>query len=241
MKLFISQPRYIPALNYLNRLNKADVFVLLDTVQRQPRGWENRNKLLVNGSEKWLTIPIESSSRDLIIDTVVSGKNWIDKHKEIVISYYNNHKYFDKNIVNEYYKFIDNTISKNGNLFFTDIIISSFQLFNELFNFNTKIIKASDLNSNRKDWLKGPEELVRIAKRCKTDYYISGPNGKEYGVSDEFEGSGIKVKFHQYQHPEYQQMGTAKFIPFLGFFDAMFSMKPSDFQEAIYKELILED
>jgi hypothetical protein len=57
MKIVISQPRYLPTLNYLIRLYFSDCFVLLDNVQRQARGYENRNKLLMP-SAKWLSISI---------------------------------------------------------------------------------------------------------------------------------------------------------------------------------------
>lgn len=60
-KLVISQPRYLPVISYLQRLYFADIFVFLDNVQRQPRGVENRNKIIVNGKEKWLSIPVKSS------------------------------------------------------------------------------------------------------------------------------------------------------------------------------------
>ena len=42
----ISQPRYLPAINYLDRIVRADVFVLLDTCQHQPRAFEHRNRVL---------------------------------------------------------------------------------------------------------------------------------------------------------------------------------------------------
>ena len=84
MKVVISQPRYLPALNYLQRLKHADVFVFLDNVQIQTRGWENRNKILINGKEKWLTIPVSSSKREVVFKAKIAGKDWLWKHKETV-------------------------------------------------------------------------------------------------------------------------------------------------------------
>ena len=66
----ISQPRYLPALNYLQRLYFADIFVIFDVVQREVRGFENRNKLLLP-KPKWLTIPVSSSGREKIYKSVL--------------------------------------------------------------------------------------------------------------------------------------------------------------------------
>lgn len=60
----ISQPRYLPSLSYLRRIKDVDVFIILDNVQREARGFENRNKLDAgNGNPKWLTIPVKGSER----------------------------------------------------------------------------------------------------------------------------------------------------------------------------------
>ncbi|HKK62772.1 MAG TPA: WbqC family protein [Bacteroidales bacterium] len=218
MNIIVSQPRYLPALNYINRLANADTFVLLDTVQRQARGWENRNKLLCNGSAKWLTIPIESSSRALIYDTNIKGSSWIEDHKNTVRNYYINAPYFDESIIELYYSGFEELLD-SGDSSFTAIIEKSIQNLESIFSFECSLIRASSLNSNRDDWTKGPEELKRIAKLAGASAYISGPNAKEYGIEDVFKE--IDVRYHDYNHPVYDQK-QEKFIDYLGFFDAVF-------------------
>ena len=54
----ISQPRFFPGLHYLHRMLVADVFVILDTVQFNPRHEENRARLMTPHGPSWLTVPV---------------------------------------------------------------------------------------------------------------------------------------------------------------------------------------
>lgn len=233
MKIIISQPRYLPALNYINRLAKADTFILLDTVQRQARGWENRNKLLCDGSAKWLTIPIESSSRALICDTKIKGKHWVDDHKNTVRNYYKSAPFFDEAIIQAYYSGFQEVLDSDDSSF-TAIIEKSIRNMESILSFESNLTRASSLNSKREDWTKGPEELRRIAKLAEASSYISGPNAKEYGIEDVFQT--IEVKYHDYEHPVYNQ-GNEDFTEYLGFFDAVFYTGVDKVSEWINKKL----
>ncbi|MBI3637246.1 MAG: WbqC family protein, partial [Candidatus Rokubacteria bacterium] len=45
MKVAIHQPHYLPWLGYLAKWAAADVFIVLDTVQYEKNGWQNRNRI----------------------------------------------------------------------------------------------------------------------------------------------------------------------------------------------------
>lgn len=233
MNVIISQPRYLPALNYINRLAKADRFVLLDTVQRQARGWENRNKLLCNGKPKWVSIPINSSSRATIVDTQVKGTDWVESHKNIVIDYYRSAPFFEEDIVHAYYSGFEDTLEAT-NFSFTELISQSIQNLADILSFRKNLFIASTLDDNRENWMTGPEELLRIADLVNAKTYISGPNAKEYGIEEVFKEIG--VKYHQFHHPEYDQE-TDDFIEYMGFFDAIFNAGVDNVSEWVNKEL----
>lgn len=235
MKVIISQPRYLPALNYINRLATADKFVLLDTVQRQARGWENRNKLMCDGNPKWVSIPIDSSSRAIIVDTQVKGVDWIESHKNIVINYYRSAPFFEKDIVHAYYAGFEETL-KATNFSFTELINQSIRNLGDILSFQKNVSVASTLDENRENWLTGPEELLRIADLIDATTYVSGPNAKDYGIEEVFREIG--VKYHQFQHPEYNQE-TDDFIEYMGFFDAIFNAGVDKVTEWVNEELNL--
>ena len=67
MKLAIMQPYIFPYLGYFQLINSVDTFVILDDVNYITRGWINRNKIMVNGAEKYITIPLEKQSQNKLI------------------------------------------------------------------------------------------------------------------------------------------------------------------------------
>jgi hypothetical protein len=175
MKVMISQPRYLPAMSYIERIKQADVFIILDNVQRNPRFFENRNKITdKNGNQKWLTIPIESSNRALIKDTIISGHEWKTDHYNKVKNYYND---FTVEYMFSRYLSSMNTDS------YRDSLVSGLNYLKRLFEIKTKFVLASSLSNASNG---GINELVNLVKKVNGDVYISGPSCLDYGFTPEF-------------------------------------------------------
>ena len=62
MILSAHQPSYLPWLGYLDKMAKADVFVVMDDLQYEKENFQNRNRVKLNNGAGWLTVPLE---RDL--------------------------------------------------------------------------------------------------------------------------------------------------------------------------------
>lgn len=220
--IIISQPRYLPVISYCQRLYFSDHFVILDNVQRQKRGYENRNRVLVNGAPKWLTIPSNSSSRALIKDTDINGSDWIEEHKQKLYDYYSSAPYFDGKYIEDYYGDLEDSIV-TLNFDFSETVIYLIQNLCKMFQFSPHITRASTMDSASVEESEGPYKLLEIAKYVDAKTYISGLNGREYGIEETFRNSGIEVKFHADTPEKYDQgLGTGTFEPHLAFFDALF-------------------
>ena len=239
MMVVISQPRYLPVISYLQRLAFADVFVLFDTVQRQSRGWENRNKLLLP-EPKWLTIPISSSSREIIRRTRVRDAEWVSKHKRSIFHFYHKHPYFNAEYLEKYYDDVEKMI-RNGNDRFADIIEKTLYNLGEIFGFSPRIVRASSFETDAIRQATGPHKLLEICKELKADTYVSGENGRVYGVNEAFAGSGINVKYHPSDTLRYDQPGRKKFVPYMGFFDALFCIGRDALAREIRRPPLLQD
>ena len=175
MKVMISQPRYLPAMSYIERIKQADVFIILDNVQRNPRFFENRNKITdKNGNEKWLTIPIVSSNRALIKDSIINGNEWKTEHFNKVKNYYEN-----SNMEYFYLKYL----SKMDTNSYSECLVNGLYYLKDLFWIKTKFVLASDLSSVTNG---GINELVNLVKKVKCDVYLSGPSCLEYGFTHDF-------------------------------------------------------
>ncbi|NQV03226.1 MAG: WbqC family protein [Bacteroidia bacterium] len=238
MNTVISQPRYIPALNYLARLCYTDLFVVFDTVQRQPREPHNRNRLLCNGEPKWVTIPINASSRAMIDEMKVAGTEWIQQHKDTIRNYYLHAPFFEMDLMDLYYEGVEDVLTSND-YDFTTAILHTFSNLGRMLNFTPKVVKASEINDEEIEQNFGPDKLLAICKKVDADLYISGPVGREYGVFEAFEGSGVDVLIHEYTHPVYEQINTSAFVPYMGFFDTLFNIGREKLTELIHEPLNL--
>lgn len=219
MNSIISQPRYLPVLNYLQRIHAADVFVFLDDVQRQGRGVENRNKILFSGKERWLTIPIGSSSREHIAASIISGNDWVDQHIEIICLAYKKHPFFDAKIVYEIYESVQ--AIKGTPLMYVAVVEAFLTRVCTLFDLKFNFVKASELDIDHT--IIGPQHLRDILVNIGADLYISGANGANYGIEDELSGI-IPVVYNVYTHRKYHQYAQKDFVPWLSFFDALFNI-----------------
>ncbi len=218
----ISQPRYLPALNYMQRICFSDTFVVFDIVQRQSRAFENRNKLLLP-DPRWLSIPIQSSSRALILDTVIDGQSWVSTHKAQIVAAYRRAQYFDEAILDLYFSAFQSDCFEHSARFPVATTRALVLILDELklpHNFRY----ASELCDQAIAGAQGPQKLRQICEKLGASIYLSGENGRSYGVAECFSDSACEVRFHVYDPVPYaQHNGVKEFVPYMGFFDALFN------------------
>jgi WbqC-like protein len=223
MRIIISQPRYLPVMSYLQRLYHADLFVLLDSVQRQGRGWENRNKLLVPDS-KWLTVPISSSSRALICNTKIQDSQWITDHISVVKRYYADAKYYDSSLLDMLEKRILETfLESDGD--YTRVIRSQLEVLCSYLGFTPQLALATDIEKRGECADYGPEKIRDLCVLAGATEYVSGGNGKAYGIEEAFQDSNIAVRYHHPELIEYAQQNS-EFVPFMACLDTFFHLGP---------------
>ena len=59
MKIAIHQPEHFPYMGFFQKMEAADMFVILDDVQFTKGNFQHRNRLLNNMcKEEWFTIPL---------------------------------------------------------------------------------------------------------------------------------------------------------------------------------------
>lgn len=211
----ISQPRYLPACNYIHRMVLSDIFVYLDNVKYSPRDWENRNKIkLNNGNAHWLSVPVHhEQSGQLIRDTRINNETgWAHKHLNTLIHNYSKAPHFEKHIgfFRDLYSRTWESLSEL-NIYIIDYIVRQLGLC-------CSFIKASEIDAEGK----GQELLLDILDKVGGTIYLSGPMGRNYIDENAFEEKGIKLIYHDYVHPKYPQL-HGDFIPWMSFIDLLFN------------------
>ena len=77
----IHQPQNLPWLGYFHKLDRADVFCLLDTVQYKKNEFQNRNRIKTSQGWQWLTVPVTYRFPQRIHEVGVNQTvDWQRKH-----------------------------------------------------------------------------------------------------------------------------------------------------------------
>ena len=97
MLIAIHQSHYLPWLGYIDKIDRADRFVVLDDVQFEKNDWQNRNRILSPQGWQWLTVPIIHKFGQRINDVkICSHSNWQKKHLHALSTNYSKADYFKK-------------------------------------------------------------------------------------------------------------------------------------------------
>ncbi len=214
MIVAVHQPQYLPWLGYFDKIDKADVFVLLDTVQFKKNEWQNRNKIKTAQGWQWLTVPVLYRYPQLIHEVTINDNvNWLHKHRQAMVSNYKRAPY---------YEMLED--------FLEGIFSHSWQSISQLngevvrrlattLGIDTPIYVASDLGEFPQD---PDERLIAITKHFDAGTYLAGMGGRGYMNLDIYDKDGIRVMFQDFKHPVYHQL-FGDFEPFMSVIDLIFN------------------
>src|SRR5687767_1581626 len=96
------QPSFLPWLGYLDKLAKADVFVVMDDLQYEAQNFQNRNRIKLNTGAGWLTVPLERGAQsDRICDKRILNassprEHWARKHWTAIKIHYGRAPFFSR-------------------------------------------------------------------------------------------------------------------------------------------------
>jgi hypothetical protein len=211
----ISQPRFFPGLHYLHRMMLADVFVILDTVQFNPRHEENRAKLKTPRGGEWLTVPMRKAGREqLIRNTFIDNSQQWPRRAWSTLQ----HLYGKAPCFSEHAQTIQAVLDKPQETL-VELDWSTWEPALRMLEINCRFVRASELPVSGK----GPQLLLDICKHLQTDLYLSGGFGREYLDCAEFSREGVDVVFHEYEYPVYTQRHEG-FVPYVSYLDTLFNV-----------------
>ena len=156
-KAAIMQPYFFPYMGYFHLLNSVDEFIIYDNIQYTKKGWINRNRILVNGKDKLISLPLKKDSDYLnVVDRKLSD-NW-DREKikllNLIKSSYKRSPQYSTvfPIIEKCIQFPDN------NLF--NFILNSLTQLNLFLEIDTKVTISSTINIDHT--LKSKDKFIFI-------------------------------------------------------------------------------
>ena len=227
------QPTYIPWLGYFDMIDSVDIFVLLDNVQLAKRSWQVRNRIKSPNGELYLTIPVKKDKgrRETLLNNALVNdeENWRANHIKSIE--HNYRKQFQK--FPELRHLLYELVNFNSQIL-AEINTNIIQQISRLVGIKTRFIRASELgNSDKtKDSL-----LLEICEKLNCSEYLS-PQGSAVYIDAEtpggvFTGSKCELFYHHYAHPEYQQIQTGPFLPYMSIIDLLLCSGPVSALEII--------
>jgi|Deesub1362A_J573_1020465.scaffolds.fasta_scaffold00522_19 hypothetical protein len=221
MRVVILQPGYLPWLGFFDLMYKADFFVIFNDVQYTVRDWRNRNRIKTPNGVIWLTVPVESrgAREKLIKDVEIDNtQKWQERHLKSLESFYKRAKYFDEVMA------LIADLFKKTYRFLIDVDMDFIMKVRDYLSIDTKILFSSEIPSRGKK----DEKLLSICKFLNSTCYLSGNTAKNYLRESIFAAEGIKVEWHDYQHPYYNQLWQKEqgFISHLSIIDLLFNHGP---------------
>jgi WbqC-like protein family len=224
MKVAIHQPNFLPWLGIFHRAAMVDRFVYFDHVQAlRGKSWLTRNRILVQGEPRWLTIPTEKSGAGLpaVNEVRIQWDNPVaTKHLRTLEAEYGRHPHFD-----EVYDFVGELYARQPRLV-ADLNRAFFEGVLDRTRLRVELVSSADLVAADPELadLRGNELVVATCRAAGGDEYVSGEGCLDFIDPPAFESAGVAFWFQRYVHPEYQQRGTREFVSHLSAVDALFNV-----------------
>jgi hypothetical protein len=212
----IHQPNFLPWLGYFDKLARADVFVLLDSVQFPRSGhgeWMNRVRILIDGDPRWATVPIRRRGAQRIDEIEIDdSQDWRRKLLRTLQTTYARAPYFD-----EAYALAENVMTEPTTLLADLNERGVRQIASALLLDRTEIVRSSALAVDGS----GSDLLAEITRAVGGTTYLSGRGADEYQREESYAAAGIALRYQVFEHPTYPQQRSASFVPGLSVVDAL--------------------
>jgi len=213
----IHQPNFFPWLGYFDKIRRADVFVVLDSVQLPKTGgtWANRVKLLVSGAPAWVTVPIirDYHGTRTISDTEIDNRPpWRAKLLKTIELNYRRAPHFDG-----VFPWLADLIADSADKI-ADYNANAIKAITKALRIDsTRLVMASRTDADGQ----ATALLISIVRAVGGNAYLAGGGATGYQDDAMFSDAGLDLQHQDFQHPVYRQFNSATFVPGLSIVDAL--------------------
>ncbi|RCV50772.1 WbqC family protein [Marinitenerispora sediminis] len=222
MRVAMHQPHYLPWLGLIDKIDRCDLFVVLDNVQYDRKGWQNRNYVASRNGPVLLTVPVRQRSRDeLVADkSIDESRPWREKHRRTIAEHCYRGAPFWPDFGPEILRLYQTRWDR-----LADLAMATTRLLLDRFGVRTPVVRAGALGEfpGRKS-----ELLAQVAAKVGADTLLSGDGARDYLDHDVLRRYGVRVEWQGFRHPEYRQHGRAglPFLPRMSALDLLMNAGP---------------
>lgn len=226
----IMQPTYLPWSGYFGLMAAVDTFVLLDDVQFERRSWQSRNRILLQGKDHYLTVPVKKAPRETPIREIEihPEQDWQANHLQVLTHAYGRHPY-GKPVLD-----LIAGVFAEAHTHLAGLNQALIAALASHIGVSTPIVRASDLacGGQRSD------HLAEICRAVECPSYLSPAGSREYMTEDKFEERhGICASFQNFEPAPYEQIGAEDFVSHLSIVDVIAHKGPEFARAYIQPEI----
>jgi hypothetical protein len=211
------QPHYMPWLGYLDKMAKADLFVVMDDLQYETQNYQNRQRVKLHAGAQWLSVPLERGAQsDRICDKRIdnsgsSRQHWQRRSWLTLEINYRRAPYWQKYADELHAVYAQTWVS------LLELDLHMLSLARRWLHITTPIVRASSLRLTGQKTDRLIDMCGKLGARC----YLSGGGGSTGYLDVERMGrAGIGVVWQHFNHPRYtQRYAESGFVSHLGFLD----------------------
>lgn len=215
------QPLFMPWLGYLDKMQQADLFIILDDVQFARRDYQNRTRIRLGDMAHWLTVPVQQHSQQEIINEklidypagpVESG--WMRGMGKTLDQAYRRAPFF-ADYGPALLEILDFRWPR-----LLDLNLALLAVLRDAFGIRTPLVFSSDLAvAGSKS-----ELILNLCRAVGADSYLAGMGGSRYYLDrPAFAERGMAIVWQEFQHPVYPQCGKSDFLAGLSSVDLLFN------------------
>lgn len=207
------QPYFCPYIGYFQLIGAVDLFVVYDNIKYTKKGWINRNRFLLNGTDATFSLPLKKGSDSL---NVVERELAADFDRAKLIAQFAN-AYRRAPHFREAFPVIEQIMGHEGtNLF--QFINHSLGVLCAHLGIDSELRISSSIAFDSE--LKAQDKVLAICEAVGARQYINPIGGTELYAKEDFGARGIELLFLEARPFEYPQFGSP-FVPWLSILDVL--------------------
>ncbi|NUM54826.1 MAG: WbqC family protein [Candidatus Hydrogenedentes bacterium] len=214
----IHQLHYLPWLRYFDKIARSNVFVVLDNIQYNKNGWQNRNKIKAANGALLLTVPVHAPLGCTLDNvTVDNTQPWRKKHWSAIEQNYRRAPYFA-----DHAPFLNSTYKREW-LSLNELNRHMLEYFIHVLGIQTRVVYASGVDAPGI----ATDRLINLIRAVGADSYYSGAYAiGQYLDTARLESEKIALKLQDWRAPVYPQF-HAPFVPDLSIVDLLMHCGPN--------------
>jgi hypothetical protein len=219
MILAAHQPSYLPWLGYLDKMARADVFVVMDDLQYEAQNFQNRNRVKLADGPAWLTVPLERGAQtDRICDKQIQNggspkEHWARRTWKTLEIHYGRAPHFAR-----YRDELADLFARRWERL-VELDLHILEMERRWLGIEVPMMASSTLGLTGQK----TDRIIDMCQKVGADVYLSGGGGsRDYLDVERMRAAGIEVQWQCFAHPVYpQRYAGFGFVPNLAFLDLL--------------------